>query len=686
MLLGALGYKASNEGIGGTGWEIATTKLAIQAGVATAEDLTATFNRDMAAKMAFKTLTATEVTYEGGSTVTINGATITTGATRKEVVGSADVNYDNATKGDKLMQFCEDHFKDLKKVSSTTADYYGRPGAQWTYGKTNATVGVYSTKTPVASYTTTVSANELYKTLGSKAVLKATGSTVNTLTADSNKILKADGTQATDKITVSDKATGIGGAGIVTEIYATDTANEYIVVQIQPKLAQVTNVKNVKATATTGAYTQYTIAGKTYEVYTSTVSGDETDTLTINGTIAKNDWVMIYGYSYPETKGDDYAVVAPATTVTGKLTGYTSSTNSYTIDGTAYPKSAAAAVTGVNTAFNAYNQSATYAIDTYGNVVGSVTVTTANNYVFVVANKNIYTYNSETSVMTPAVQATVVTTDGELKTITISNAQSDALNGKVCTYTVNNKGVYTLVSDLTTGAAKDTTFNVTSVTKNNAALATNKYANAATKYYVVNKTTTDGVDTYTGVSAYTGYANVPSLNLSGVSAVAVDADKNGIAEVVFVMPTTETVSDNLVYVTGSYSSDGTKTTYDVIVKGEATKMVLNDLTTGKVTKGLYNVTDGNATAATTKPLYMTYNNGLFQTCETEDGTYTVGATFNGATLPATVAADVAVYTLENGTCETTTAADLSATGSADVVIVTTTSGTATTISAIYIVK
>ena len=83
---------------------------------------------------------------------------------------------------------------------------------------------------------------------------------------------------------------------------------------------------------------------------------------------------------------------------------------------------------------------------------------------------------------------------------------------------------------------------------------------------------------------------------------------------------------------------------------------------------------------------MTYNNGLFQTCATEDGTYTVGATFNSKTLPATIAADVAVYTLENGTCETTTAADLSATGSAHVAIVTTTSGSTTTISAIYIVK
>lgn len=121
MLLGALGYKASNEGIGGTGWEIATTKLAMQAGVATAEELTATFNRDMAAKFALNTLTATEVQYTGGSTVTVNGVTFTNGAVRSNKTWANDKGYNykgDASAKDETIEFCEEHFPGLKAACS----------------------------------------------------------------------------------------------------------------------------------------------------------------------------------------------------------------------------------------------------------------------------------------------------------------------------------------------------------------------------------------------------------------------------------------------------------------------------------------------------------------------------------------------------------------------------------------
>ena len=682
MLLGALGYKASNEGIGGSGWEIQVTKLAMQAGVASAEDMTGTLNRDVAVKMAFNTLTSTKVYYEGGTNIQINGATISSGAVRKDVAQAGYKDYTEATTTDgkeATAQFCEVHFPTLKKTT-VGEDYYGRPGSSWTYGKNNATIGVYSTTTPVATYTTTVSANELYNKLGSKAVIVASGSAVNTRGQYDGKIMLSNGTYSENNVVVSSKATGIGGAGVITEIYSTDTANQYIVVQIRPVLEKVSNVKAVKATATTGAYTQYTVGGKTYEVYTSNVSGDEIDTATINGTIAKNDWVMIYGYV---EGNDDYAVIAPATLVTGKLTGYTSSTDSYTIDGTAYPKSAATynAGVGVNADFSAYNQTATYAVDTYGNVVGSVTVTTANNYVFVVDAKNVNYYDSTTMVLTPGVQATIVTVDGQLQTVQVTNTVDKLVKGGLYTYTVNTKGIYTLNGTSGTASANACVI-VDNISKNNAQVATGKYANGETKYYVVNQTKdSDDKVTYTGVTTYTGYTNVPTLNLTNVNARGVDADMNGIVEVVFVMPTTETVSDNFVYVTGSYTSDGTRTTYDVIVKGEATTMVLSPVSgSARLTRGLYKVENSVATAVQGETKYMTYNNGLFMTCSTEDGTYSVDTTY------ATIGATVPVYTFENGACDVSTAADLSASGSAHVSFATSTSNGTTSISAIYIVK
>ena len=69
MLLGALGYKAQNEQIGGAGWEIKTTSLAMKAGVASAEDMTGTFNRDVAAKMAFNTLICDLVEYDSNGII-----------------------------------------------------------------------------------------------------------------------------------------------------------------------------------------------------------------------------------------------------------------------------------------------------------------------------------------------------------------------------------------------------------------------------------------------------------------------------------------------------------------------------------------------------------------------------------------------------------------------------------------
>ena len=145
MLLGALGYKAANEGIGGTGWEIATTKLAMTAGVATAEDLTATFNRDMAAKMAFKATKATMVEYTGGSTVTVNGVTFTSGATRKNVAQGSYTNIaaiDNAAAANQTLQLMEKVFP--KMTATSSPDAIGHDGIKWTYN--NKVVGTYATE------------------------------------------------------------------------------------------------------------------------------------------------------------------------------------------------------------------------------------------------------------------------------------------------------------------------------------------------------------------------------------------------------------------------------------------------------------------------------------------------------------------------------------------------------------
>ena len=202
MLLGALGYNAKNEGIGGQGWELATTRLAMKAGIASASDLTATFNRDMAAKFAFNTLKADVVEYSSnGTNITIGNTTIATGAGKAEKIAIASegaANYAGAGKaGDGYQQFCEAHFDKLKLTTST--DDLGRTANQWNNG---ALIGKYATAAAV-TFTAKTSAADVATKLAGYYIKDNASPAVN------HKIDNTDKTAFTaDGITVVDKLSG----------------------------------------------------------------------------------------------------------------------------------------------------------------------------------------------------------------------------------------------------------------------------------------------------------------------------------------------------------------------------------------------------------------------------------------------------------------------------------------------
>jgi len=596
--------------------------------------------------------------------------------------------------------------------NETAADAYGRPATAYTVAaytaKKNATVAasygwnaLTASKTvagaPVATYTTAVSASELYKTLGYAAIIDAAGSKVTT-TAPTPGYLKADMTvDATNNITVSAKAVTLGGAGVVTEIYATSTANHYMVVQIRPTLAKVASVSNVAATATAGAYTKYSIAGMDCRVYSTVVDKTQDITnVTFSGTVAKGDFVMIYGNP---TAG--YTVNA-VKTVSGAVTGYASATNSWTIGGTAYPKSTAAIFSSAaNGTIAATATSATYALDTYGNVVGSIDLG-VTNYVFVLAVDSASYLNTTTNKITTTAVATAIMTDGTLNTIKVYTGTTVNV-GDIDTTTANNQtvGLYTYKINPTTGQYVLTyvsnqlkpTANTGKIVKGDPTLISNTlYANSETKYYVA--TFNSATTTYTGVTTFVGYANVTSMNVP-TNAAAIDVNGDGIAEVVF-LDTTAAVgaTANYVYVTGSYSSDGVTNTYDVIVNGTSDKMALTNAGGTVLTPGLYTISAGVGTPVTVTAdqavvlatgagvdgkygatlKYFTYNNGLLSGCATVDGTYSVACG---------VAASTPVYTFANGACTTSTAEALS--GTTGSVIVMAVNSTGTAVQAIYVV-
>ena len=131
MLLGALGYKATNEGIGGAGWAIATTKLAILAGVANAEDLTGTFNRDVAAKMALNTLTADMVRYSDSLSINQDGEISNNfGKTANKITNNSADDYRTVSgERDSYAQFCEVYIPSLSMTSVINSA--GKPSKQW---------------------------------------------------------------------------------------------------------------------------------------------------------------------------------------------------------------------------------------------------------------------------------------------------------------------------------------------------------------------------------------------------------------------------------------------------------------------------------------------------------------------------------------------------------------------------
>ena len=703
MLLTALKIEGTYTG---ANWSVNVAQAAMKAGLFSGIDSTVVYSkaatRDNACQMAFNALffgkdeSTTSVKY----VVTESGVNhiYDTFAEAQAALATAGSSYqgtmtvtETITKGS-----LADTVFNLKKLTTATSDEFGRPST--TYQQKNSKGNYVDlaafNDSPVATYTGAVSASELYNKLGYAAVIDGATSYYSVATNGTKKTsgyIKGDMNTATGDITVSAKTVALGGTGIVTEIYATSTTNHYIVIQVRPTLAKVTSVVKTAATSTTGAYTTYTINGVACKVFSSVVNAStDVDNVTIDGTIAKDSWVIITG------NDDAGYTVTPAKLVTGKLTGYNSSADAYTIDGTAYVKSDAVAGTGVTSELTAFNTTATYALDTYGNVVGAVTVTVPTNYVFVLTAAKASYLNTTTNRVEDVAEATIITTDGKLSTIKV-NAPTDAsdLDGNTAggqtkglfSYTVTTDGKYTLTQ--VTTAVKDTltpAMPVATVAKGSVVLndadGLKLYADAATKFYVAQKNTSS---VYTGVTSYVGYSNVPSMTVPG-NAIALDSNGDGIADVVFMDASELTgVSASYVYVTGSYTSDGTTKTYDVVVNGAASKMALTDVAGA----GLYKVTNGKATAVTdTAALdivagtdgkytntYFTYENGLLKTCATADGTYAVLAPVTAATP---------VYTLANGTCTATTAADLSAATGTQVIVAV--NGAKDAISAIYIVK
>jgi hypothetical protein len=437
MLLCALGYKADVEGFTGASWAINVASTAVTAGVYDSDitiSATTTITRAQACQLAFNALTAKTVAYTGGSTMTVGGVTITTGATRSYVTSDNTVKYDGVSDG--FAQFCETHFSTLKLTEATT-DAFGRPAHKWM--KSTTTIGTYP-DTAVMTYTTAVTGKALYT-----AVLNA-GYTFDTTVP----VVRNGGTANNyDVATFAASTTAEGGNGTAIEVYANATTGVVTkIVVVATYLASVT-ITTADVASTTS-------------VDESVLTMDVTEASIPNLTVAATAKVSGYAAAFAAAKaaaadgttayvlvtpnGDNSASTTSLTlaipeSATLTATSYTST--SFTAGGTTYKYSdtlASGQEVTVFTAVTAY-------FDTYGYVIGTNSVATTTNYGYVVA------LGETSDGFNTVYQAKLLYTDGTVGVVTTAadyRSYTDALEthiysganltGEIVTFKVDTAG------------------------------------------------------------------------------------------------------------------------------------------------------------------------------------------------------------------------------------------------------
>ena len=568
MLLGALGYKADQEGYTGANWSINVAKRALNIGLA--DDLVGDFNgvkavnREEACLYAFNTLKATMVEYDKNSTVTVGNITIKEQSDAKDMAntGKTDGNIDK----DGKMQFAEKYFTDLKGVATT--DEFSRPATMWKVKSEE--IGTY-TDTADATYTKKVEIGDIYKDLGLGKSISAKKVSVY-----------VDGVENPDQpardITKGDDKNKYGDNGVLTEVFYDNDNDSVIITEVNTYVGTIT--KTVKATDKKDAYV---VVAPESEKPTNFKNEFETDDK------FEDDDYVLYTYSLKEKEIES---VAAATKVEGTVTvAENSVTNNsdkkaLTINGTKYK--ASAKISGENLSDVSVKQDYTIYLDSYGYMIYVEENEAIGDYALILNIKggsDWYLGN----------RVELLFTDGTTKIVTTDkdyNAKKGMVKHDIVTYKVNADGEYTLkalpteklVSAESTGDEKYdtlTTNKTLSMENNKAGLkidGTTYTANSASVFVVADAGSTDDF------TAYTGVKNAPSIDTTKAKKLSETADtyaycKSGkMITVMFVFPgknveINDATSNALFVANGSVSNlihdnDGDYFTFSAVVDGE----------------------------------------------------------------------------------------------------------------------
>ena len=645
MLLGALGYKADQEGYTGANWSINVAKRALNVGLS--DDLVGSFNgvkavnREEACLYAFNTLKATMVEYDKNSTVIVGNITIKEQSDAKEMAntGKTDGNIDK----DGKMQFAEKYFTDLKKNDST--DDFMRPATQWKIKAEE--VGKY-TDTPDLTYTKKVESGDIYKDLDLGDTIAAKNVTVyvNGEEATAAEVAIKKGSEDA----IGDK-TGSKGNGVLTEVFYDKDDDSVIITQILTYVGEIN--KTVKATAKKDAYVVLTPETSANGNVTVPMAQDKSRYSKLEYETDEkfeDDTYVLYTYSF---KADEVKSVVAAE----KVEGYVSKTinkatnedenKGMTIAGTDYKMSKATAGEALGNV-SVKNDYTVY-LDQYGYIIYVEEIKEIGNYALLLATANKGSFIGD--------KAQLLLTDGTTKFVTTDenyhSGSKTISDNTIVTFRENSDGTYTLKAVTKNGGTKENGNNATTfvmkndkagivietvsskdtvVTANSASvfvvadkLTASNFTNKTTNTYNAS-TQTSGTKTVPDFAdiddwtAYTGIKNAPSVSGGNVK-VYYYCKSNSMVTVMFVVPasgaTVEDDAKNSVFFAKEsvsdliHDEDGDYFEYNAIVDGKITTVKVKDTATNAAKlNGLYkNYSTNNKGYVTSTSPYATYTDG-----------------------------------------------------------------------------
>ena len=618
MLLGALGYKAEQEGYTGPNWSIQVAKRAMNIGLK--DGLIGDFNgvkavnREEACLYAFNALQATMVEYEKNSTVTVGNITIKDTSDAKEMTCVKGSGNDGNIDLDGKVQFAEKYFTDLKLDEGH--DDFGRPANTWKVKKDE--VGTFANRSDlVNTYTKKVTMANVYADLGKTVVddLKD---------GDSKLVVYTDGVKADiaanaieSKWAEKNNTSKVNstGNGDLTEIYVDDD-NNVTIVTVRTYVYEVVGDYNSKKEQVTLAKVDTEVGDSRYSLKDTVLDLDDYAQIK---DYKDGDYVLVTGIVKDGKL--DLKSVEKAEVISGEVKGYKVDDNVQLGDKT-YDYSKTFDPAAADTRFTV-GQQASVVLDKYGYVIAIDETMVLTDYVFI-------NEIGQTSTLTTKAVAEAIFTDGSKKEINLvkvlgeksaSQIIHDQLNyeKKWFTYSKNADGEYTLYTVeskyIPTGSTSlDATKQVPTYNYNSATGADNSVSYNNKVVFLKGQTYKANDDTIflvsdkdDDVTVYTGVKNAPEIILKAGATANVyllAKTSNGYASVVYMDVTgNATISGeketNLVYVL-KYDGEHRTTdnevyfTYTTLADGEKTTVKAdNKIANGKIYQAANYVTKKN---------------------------------------------------------------------------------------------